>query len=338
MYNVRPVRLEDLKQIQAMAEKNGARLSTLPQNEEFLESRIRTSIASFAGTEKGKQRFLFVLESAKDGHVAGISGIDAYAGNGAPFYNYRRDELIHASSQLSIHNPVPVLYLSHELTGCTLLCSLMIEPELMASPWLGLLSRARMMFISQFRDLFNQRIIVEIQGVQDEHQGSAFWDSLGRHFFGMDFDEADRLSSTLSRTFIAELMPVHPIYVPLLTMEAQQVLGQPKPEAQINCQLLYREGFTLSNLVDIFDGGPTLVAETNKLNTVKARQCKYVKYGQKTENLMGVQYIVSNLDKQNFKCSLTSLTDGMGNLLRVDPTLAEALAIREGDLIAYSPY
>jgi arginine N-succinyltransferase len=338
MYNVRPVRLEDLNQIQTMAEKNGVRLSTLPQNEEFLEARIRQSLASFAGSDTDKKRFLFVLESSQDGHVAGISGIDAYAGNGAPFYNYRRDELIHASSQLNINNPVPVLYLSHELTGSTLLCSLMIEPELLGTPWFGLLSRARLMFISQFPDLFNQQIIVEIQGAQNEHQGSPFWDSLGRHFFGMDFDEADRLSSTLSRTFIAELMPVHPIYVPLLTPDAQQVLGQPRPEALVNCQLLYREGFALSNLVDIFDGGPTLVAKINKLNTVKARQCKYVKYEQTSPSSMGIQYIVSNLNQQDFKCSLTFLTDGIGNLLRVDPELAGTLHINETDLIAYSPY
>jgi arginine/ornithine N-succinyltransferase beta subunit len=37
----------------------------------------------------------------------------------------------------------------------------------------------------------------------------------GRHFFGIDFGEADRLS-VVNKKFIADLMPDHPIYIPLL--------------------------------------------------------------------------------------------------------------------------
>ena len=53
----------------------------------------------------------------------------------------------------------------------------------------------------------------------------------GRHFFDIDFPRADYLS-VVNKKFIADLMPTHSIYIPLLPQEAQEVIGQAHEESR----------------------------------------------------------------------------------------------------------
>ena len=260
MWLVRPAEPDDLDQILAIAGTQCARLSsTLPKQGDALAYKIEQSLASFAGrisAEDDPPRFLFVLEDTETGDIAGTAGIDAHAGNGQPFYSYRRDALIHASHELGVSRRVEVLYPSHSLTDVSLLCSFSIRPELQGTDAFELLSRARILFIADHREWFTQRMAVEIQGVQLEDGSVPFWDSLGRHFFDMDFETADQYSGQLSKTFIAELMPPNPIYVTLLSEAAQKAMGQPHQITVPNFELLQREGFQPGNYLDIFDAGP----------------------------------------------------------------------------------
>ena len=134
MWLVRPAEPDDLDQILAIAGTQCARLSsTLPKQGDALAYKIEQSLASFAGrisAEDDPPRFLFVLEDTETGDIAGTAGIDAHAGNGQPFYSYRRDALIHASHELGVSRRVEVLYPSHSLTDVSLLCSFSIRPEL----------------------------------------------------------------------------------------------------------------------------------------------------------------------------------------------------------------
>src|SRR5690554_1389764 len=277
MWLVRPAQSDDLDQILNIAGAQGARLSsTLPRQKEALAQKIEHSLASCAGRSSGDEppRFLFVLEDTDTGVLAGTAGIDARAGNGQPFYNYRQDGLSHASHKLGISRHVDVLYPSHFLTDHTLLCSYAIKPELRGSDASELLSRARMLFIAEHRKWFTHRIVVEIQGVQTSNGEVPFWDSLGRHFFNMDFETADQYSGMLSKTFIAELMPPNPVYVTLLSQAAQDALGQPHSLTISNFKLLQREGFQTGCYLDIFDAGPVLEARTDSLRTIATRHRK----------------------------------------------------------------
>ena len=167
MWLVRPARPDDLDQILAMAGTQCARLSsTLPKQGDALAYKIEQSLASFAGrisAEDDPPRFLFVLENTETGDIAGTAGIDARAGNGQPFYSYRRDALIHASHELGVSRRVEVLYPSHSLTDVSLLCSFSIRPELQNTDAFELLSRARILFIADHREWFTPRMAVEIQ-------------------------------------------------------------------------------------------------------------------------------------------------------------------------------
>ncbi len=336
MLIVRPSTFSDLASIEKLANHNSAKISTLPQQRDKLSEKIDASIRSFAGDESlaGKEQFLMVLEDSESGAVLGTAGIDRCAGNGQPFYNYRQDELIHSSHQLHVNNHIPVLYMTHELTGKTLFCSLTIDSAYRDTEYFELLSRSRLLLIGLFRERFNDEIIIEIQGVSEEDGACPFWDSLGRHFFDMDFATADHYSGIKSKTFIAELMPSHPIYVPLLSEAAQAVVGKPDPLAEPNCQLLHREGFRVGKHVDIFDGGPTLEARVGDLNTVKSLQSKRVKVSETTRG--GVKYLICNGSFSDFRCVIGQLTDGIGDVIRISQTLAKDLNVSENDSIAYA--
>ncbi|MGO3297015.1 MAG: arginine N-succinyltransferase [Marinobacter sp.] len=341
MWLVRPALLDDATQILEIAGAAGsetARLSsTLPKQREVLAAKINHSLASLAGTSATSglpARFLFVLVDTVTGKIHGTAGIDARAGNGQPFYNYRRDALIHASHELGISSRVDVLYPSHGLTDHTLLCSFSITPELRNTEAFELLSRARLLFIASHRGWFAQRIAVEIQGVQLADGSVPFWDSLGRHFFNMDFETADQHSGTLSKTFIAELMPPNPVYVTLLSESAQTALGQPHEFTKPNLELLQREGFQAGNYLDIFDGGPVLEARTDALHTLVTSQAKTL-HGTYEED--GDTSLISAGEGVGFRCTLTKVADTLEGTLKVPVETWDVLEKTAGDEVRVAP-
>lgn len=337
MWLVRPVQREDLRGVLAIAGEQGARLSsTLPKLEEAIAAKIDHSVRSFGGQpETGEAaRYLFVLENTDTGTIHGVAGIDARAGNGQPFYNYRRDALIHASHELGVSRRVEVLYPSHALTDMTQLCAFAIDPALRGQAPFELLARARLMFVAENRDRFSSRIVVEIQGVQASDGQVPFWDSLGRHFFNMDFDTADKHSGTLSRTFIAELMPPNPIYVTLLSAAAQQALGQPHEFSRPSFELLQQEGFQAGCYLDIFDAGPVLEARTASLRTVVTshRTTLHAAHGDAAETCL-----ISAGQGEDFRCTLTALGESLRSEVKVPVKTWKALSRSAGDEVRIAP-
>ncbi|NMT62223.1 arginine N-succinyltransferase [Marinobacter orientalis] len=331
MWLVRPAQPGDLKDILDIAGGQGPRMSsTLPKKEDALSAKIEQSARSFAGRNNAGEstRLLFVLEDTGTGKVQGVSGIDARAGNGQPFYNYRQDALIHASHELGVSRRVEVLYPSHALTDNTLLCSFAIRPALRGTDAFELLSRARMLFIAAHRELFTDHIVVEIQGVQTETGEVPFWDSLGRHFFNMDFETADQYSSVLSKTFIAELMPPNPIYVTLLSKAAREALGQPHQQTQATFELLQHEGFHRGCYLDIFDAGPVLEARTDTLKSVVTSHPKTLHAANTDE---GELCLISAGEGEHFRSTLTTLTESLGDEIKVPVKTWTCLGKSSGD-------
>lgn len=99
-----------------------------------------------------------------------------------------------------------------------------------------------------------------------------YWDSLGRHFFKMDFSHADHVSGLGNKSFIAELMPRQPLYTCLLTEQAQAVIGKAHPNAVPARRILCNEGFPHPGYIDLFDGGPVIEAHIPKIRAVRDSQ------------------------------------------------------------------
>jgi arginine N-succinyltransferase len=117
--------------------------------------------------------------------------------------------------------------------------------------------------------LFGKTVVAEMRGVSDADGRSPFWEGLGRHFFSIDFAEADYLTGVGQKAFVAELMPKHPVYVDFLPADAQAVIGKTHDNTRPAVAMLESEGFRYEGYVDIFDAGPTVQAYTSEIRAVK---------------------------------------------------------------------
>lgn len=269
---LRPARSEDLPALERFAAASAYGITTLPPDRALLAERLRRSASAFKSSDEasGEEIYLFVVEDLALGEPVGTSGIAASAGFAERFYSYRSEYVVHSSPTLGASNRTHTLHLCHDLTGVTLLTSFYIDPAYEHTLAPQLLSRGRLLFIAQFAERFSDRIAAESPGLADDSGRCPFWDAVGRRFFDMDYPAVERLAVGRSKSFIAELMPHSPVYVPLLPEEAQWAIGQLHPVGELPFSILVDEGFDPDTYVDIFDGGPTGHARVALLRTIAA--------------------------------------------------------------------
>jgi arginine N-succinyltransferase len=271
MIILRPVNLKDINHLERLADASGPLVSTLPANRPHLQSKIERSQHAFAQEiiTPGDESYLFVLEDLQTGQLLGTGGINALAGNKAPFYSFRNDIKIHSSRELNVHNRIHALTLNHDLSDHSQLCSFYITPEYADSVYPSLITLARLLFMSISPMRFAKEWMAVLPGIFDEQGRAPFWEHVGRKFFGIDYNQVEYYSSTCEKTFIAEMMPYHPLYVSLIAKEAQDVMGLVHKKAELQYSLLSAQGFELDNYVEIFDAGPILTVSRDVLSLSK---------------------------------------------------------------------
>jgi arginine N-succinyltransferase len=213
--------------------------------------------------------YMFVLEDPKKGVVRGTCQVFGQVGVIQPFYSYHVSTLTQTSPELGKTFRNQLLTLTTDLEGCSEVGGLFLHPEARAGGWGSLLARSRYLFMKRHRGRFGKRTLAELRGVMDEAGQCPFWDGLAGRFFGMSFPEADEFNAIHGTRFIADLMPKTPIYVALLAESAQAVMGQPHPSGRAALRMLEQEGFEFDRYIDIFDGGPTVTADTDDIRTVR---------------------------------------------------------------------
>lgn len=332
MMRIRPVKSTDLDKLYALAARSGVGLTTLPKNKEALAERIAVSEQSFAAKidKPGNEYYLFILEDTENGALVGTCALAAAVGMQQPFYTYTVGRVVHASPSLKIHNTVDTLYLGNDFTGATEICTLFLDPDYRGGANGRLLSRSRFLFLADQAARFDNRIIAEMRGVSDDEGHSPFWESLGRKFFSMEFAEADAMCVN-GNQFIAELMPHYPIYISMLTPEAQEVIGKVHPMTEPAYNMLIEEGFRYTGHVDIFDAGPTIESELKNIRSVKkSLRCEW-RVVEQDDIAKPESYLLSNSRLQHFRACLGQVNfDDEGNLLITDQ-LAETLELQSGD-------
>lgn len=337
MMFIRPVTADDLAAMMHLATLTGAGFTSLPLNEDQLAVRIERVQQTWAGmAHRADQGYLFVLEDSDTGDVAGISAIEVSVGLTDPWYNYKVGTLVHSSRALNVYRQMPTLYLSNDYTGSSELCTLFLNPAYRGNKNGQLLSKARLMFIAAFQNHFAPKLIAEMRGVSDEQGRSPFWESLGRHFFAIDFTQADYLTGIGQKGFIAELMPKHPLYVDLLSPEARAVIGLVHPQTVPARTILEREGMTYEGYVDIFDAGPTLEAYIRDLRIVREGQLYPVTLGPVPTAEDSMRYLISNEQFQTFRAVLGTLVL-QDNTVILSPDVAAVLRVRAGECVRICP-
>ncbi|MEO9462531.1 MAG: arginine N-succinyltransferase [Marinomonas sp.] len=270
-FRMRASRPSDLEHLYEMAKLTGGGFTNLPADRDALAGKLEVSANAFANTkdELTEETFVLVLENTETGAVRGTCQLMTKVGQRWPFYSYRLHTLTQYSQELDRTVRAELLSLTTDLEGASEVGGLFLHPNERAGGLGLLLARSRYLFIAMHRKRFADRVLAELRGIIDERGGSPFWDGVAGRFFGMGFQEADYFNAINGNQFIADLMPKHPVYVEMLDNEAKKVIGLPHPTGRAAMRMLEKEGFAYEGYVDIFDGGPSMLARTDNVNSVK---------------------------------------------------------------------
>ncbi|SDM27504.1 arginine succinyltransferase [Modicisalibacter muralis] len=330
---IRPIARGDLDGLQQLAQETGVGFTSLPDNREFLASKIESAALAFEErTPVDDRLYFFVLEDEESGELAGCCAIEGQVGREVPFYHYRLGTLAHSSVQLDLHRTIDTLFLSSDHTGDAEVASLYLRPEYRGGQRNGaLLSKARWLFMAQFRDRFPDKVLAEMRGVFDENGISPFWKCLGSHFFPMDFNEADRLTGMGQKSFIGELMPKFPIYTTFLPEDARACIGQVHEHTRPALEMLKKEGLRWEGYVDIFDGGPTVEAYIDDVRAVRLSTLCQVEVTANLETSERPSWLAATTGMADFRAAWVGRGPNADGTLALTEEEARRLNVGAGD-------
>lgn len=270
-YVIRAAGPDDFEGFLRLREIAGAGFTSLMLDDAAMKAKLELSAASFASpaTQAGSERYFLALEHIETGAIAGCCGVKATIGETPPFFNFRMITEAQFSAVVNRRFDMRVLIGVNDFTGCSEVGSLFVRPEHRAAGVGRMVAQSRYMLMAAAPHRFREQVVSELRGVVSPDGVSPFWEALGRHFFRMDFAEADKLSATTDNQFILDLTPQHPIYVDLLPEEARAVIGQCHKDGAGARRLLEWEGFSFSNVIDIFDGGPLMSVKRDHIRTLR---------------------------------------------------------------------
>jgi arginine N-succinyltransferase len=267
---VRSVRQDDIDQLWDLIRQATYGMTTLQITKDQLMERVEAS--AFAVQRKVERPdgnpYVFVMEDVHTGKLVGTSCIFSKIGGFEPFYGYKIIDSTHECEALNKSISTTELHLIKIHDGPTEIGSLFLLSDYRGQGRGRLLSMARFAFMAAHPKRFSDEVIAEMRGVVHEEGICPFWDAIGRHFFEMDFPQADSLS-TIDKRFIEDLMPKHPIYTCLLSQEARDTIGKVHDQTKPALAMLQAEGFQARDLIDIFDGGPVVHCRRDSIDAVR---------------------------------------------------------------------
>lgn len=332
-YLIRPIRAPDLPGLKRLRDLAGPGFTSLAVDDAKLAARIGASERVFGaaiGAPGPDQRYLLALEHRATGALAGIAGVKACVGEQPPFYNFRILKISQASAAAQRRFDMDVLILVNEFTGCSEVGTLFVMPEHRRHGVGRMLAQTRYLLMASDPRRFAPTVVSELRGVVDDEGRSPFWEHLGRHFFRMEFSEADRLSASTDNQFILDLMPKYPIYADLLPEAARAVIGKCHPAGEGAQKLLEWEGFRFEHVVDIFDGGPLVTAPRDAIRTF--REARRLPLHVAERLAAPTAALVARPEIARFACTSAPVSISDGRAHATADTL-DALGLASGDTV-----
>ena len=329
---IRAANPADLRAFYDLAKLTGGGFTNLPAERATLEAKLARSDEGFRreGENPGDDLYVFMLENVETGQIRGTCQIFGAVGTDRPFYSYLISTLTQKSEELGRIFRNQTLNLTTDLEGSSEVGGLFLHPQERAGGLGMLLARSRYLFIKQHRPRFGDTVLAELRGVMDQAGHSPFWDAIGGRFFGMSFPEADEFNAVHGTQFIADLFPQTPIYVSMLPESARAVIGQPHPTGRAALKMLENENFIWDSYVDIFDGGPTVTARTDKIKTVM--EADWARVAGVNENGGATMMLASGVKHDFVACYGQAQTTDNGEIL-IDAKAMEMLNIGPGDRV-----
>ncbi len=273
MFLIRPAQPSDLEALVDISVHLDS--VNLPSDADKLRGIVEQAQASFGGLLPPAERaFTFVLEDRGGDRPALLGCSMLFAQHGsrrAPHVYFDVLDEERYSDTLDRWVSHKVLRIGYNFKGMTEVGGLVLLPQWRAHPeHLGkLLSLVRFAFIAENRTGFCDEIVSELMPPLEPDGRSLLWESLGRRFTGMSYQEADQLSR-VNKEFIRSLFPQEPIYACLLDPAAQALIGQVGPATRGVEHMLRKSGFRYAHRIDPFDGGPHFHARTDEVLPIRA--------------------------------------------------------------------
>jgi arginine N-succinyltransferase len=159
----------------------------------------------------------------------------------------------------------------------------------------------------------------------------------------MEYSTADYLTGIGQKSFVAELMPRHPVYVNLLPESARTVIGEVHDDTRPARTLLEHEGFRYEGYVDIFDAGPTLECFRDNIHAVRQSVVVPAEIGTTSAPSQSpnddVTWLVTNRRFEDFRAILAAAPARIERF-PLAPVAAAELRVQDGDAlraVALSP-
>ncbi len=337
MFLFRPLEEKDKASVFKLASLSEAGLTTLTPDPKVLEKLLDEALRSFNSPvqKPGGETYLFVLENLESHKILGTAGMVSKVGGFQPFWSYQIKKKRLYSKSLQLGNEIKYLQLKTEHNGPSEIGTLFLHPDWRKNNLGRFLSLSRFMFMASFPHLFEKKVLAELRGVVDKKGNAPFWNAVGSHFIHLDYSKADYMTM-LDKSFIQDLFPKHPIYIDLLPEDARDVIGKVHPDTQPALNLLLSEGFQLINEVDIFEGGPSLMAPLKRIRCIRERKA-FNYEGISKDDTKTVPGLLSPAeDIARFKCYLVDVNI-RGNNIFLDSNTASRLDLKTGQEIHFSP-
>ncbi len=271
MLLLRDVRKSDLPRLRALARVLNS--VNLPADERALSGIIDRSVRSFSGriADPLRRSYVFVLEDPRRHRVLGTSMVIAQHGTRAsPCTFLDVTERESYSSTVDRHFRHQVLSIGFHFDGPTEIGGLVVDPLSRGGADLPgkQLSLVRFLFLAMFPDRFRETVLAELMPPLDRDGKSRFWESFGRRFTGLDYQDADKKSRE-NKEFIQQLFPTADLYATLFPPRVRRMLGAVGPDTEPARRVLERIGFRYVNRIDPFDGGPHYEARLADVTLVR---------------------------------------------------------------------
>lgn len=320
MWILRAVRIEDLDALHLLVQSATRGLTSLQLSRDRLLDRVEQSTFAFRriGPTPRGEPYVLVLVNTETDELVGTSTIYAKTGGYQPLYAYRMVESDHHSEMLGLTDHRVRLELERIHDGPTEIGSLFLRGKYRGEGRGRWLSLARFALISMIPHRFADRVIAEMRGKANPDGSVPFWEAVAGKFIPTEFSVVDAMS-TVSKQFIEEMMPQHPIYLDLLADQISQGIGHVHEETVPAIRMLENEGFTKTDLVDIFDAGPVISCETSQINAV--RRSRVVK----------VQRVVNSIPETKTKLIVASEADGFTSVLTCIEQSEDSIVIQAAD-------
>lgn len=334
MFAIRPVTMEDFDQLKAISFEAHKGMMSLPKNPKLLAHKILHSVSSMekSPSQPFGENYFFVLEELKTKKLVGTCGIYSVAGHPDPQYFFRIQSHWRESPSLQKRWEEPLLHIISHHPGNTEICAIYLLKPFRKGGLGRLLSLSRFLFIACFPQRFRPRVSALMRGVFNEHDQCPFWEGCGKRLLGMEFEEV-LVALEQGRDFIPDFLPRHPVYVQLLSDEAQASLGQAHRNTQPALAMLKDEGFGWDREIDVFDGGPHLTCARDNIRAVKDSLSlpihRIQEYVEGDEN-----FVICN-ERIDFRCCLGKVQTSESGEVAISKEVAKALMVEKGDSIRY---